>query len=41
MQHYGDNLITISQFTVEMSDADAARLIASYIAADSRAVVSG
>lgn len=32
--HYGDNLISIPQFTLAMSDADATRLIASFITAD-------
>lgn len=34
MEQYGNTLISIPQFTVQMSDADAARLIASYITAD-------
>ncbi len=32
--HYGTNLISLAEFTVEMNDDDAAKLIATYIAAD-------
>ncbi|MBV8470876.1 MAG: hypothetical protein JOY60_13580 [Burkholderiaceae bacterium] len=34
-QHYGNNLISIPAFTLQMRDEDATRLIASYITADS------
>jgi hypothetical protein len=37
-KHYGTNLISIPEFTLEMSDANAATLIASYIAADRQAL---
>jgi len=38
-EHYGNNLITMSQFTINnMSDADATALVASYIAADRQAL---
>ena len=37
-QHYGANLISIPEFTVEMSDVDAATLIATYIPADRQAL---
>ena len=32
--HYGNNLISIPEFTITMDDNDATKLIASYIAAD-------
>jgi RHS repeat-associated protein len=32
--HYGTNLVSLQQFTVDMNDDDATKLIASYIAAD-------
>lgn len=34
LNHYGSNLISLAEFTVEMNDDDAATLIATYIAAD-------
>jgi RHS repeat-associated protein len=37
-EHYGNNLATLSQFTVNMSDDDAASLIASYIPTDRQQV---
>jgi RHS repeat-associated protein len=37
-QHYGTNLISIPAFTIEMNDADATTLIASYIQADRQAL---
>lgn len=36
--HYGNNLISLTEFTVEMDDDDAATLIASYIPADKQAL---
>jgi RHS repeat-associated protein len=36
--HYGDNLISIPEFTITMSDDEATRLIASYITADQQAL---
>jgi RHS repeat-associated protein len=32
--HYGNNLVSLAEFTVEMSDDNATKLIATYIAAD-------
>ncbi len=37
-EHYGNNLISIPEFTIEMNDQDAAKLIASYINADRQAL---
>lgn len=34
LTHYGNHLIQLAEFTVEMNDDDAAKLIATYIAAD-------
>jgi len=37
-KHYGDNLVSMTQFTVDMDDDDATALIASYIPADKQAL---
>ena len=37
-QYYGTNLISIPAFTIEMSDADATKLIATYIQSDRQAL---